>query len=132
MYQIYICIVIVGVLFALKVLMNNYFGGGGRQYFMGIPVPGKYSCWVELIAIQMITPNASFIGHLSGIIVGLIYMETGILRNIVSILENFLSGLLPWLNETGSSGNGYNRESYDRNRDYGSERSYGWRHDIYS
>ncbi|CEF62199.1 Hypothetical protein SRAE_1000047300 [Strongyloides ratti] len=110
--------------------MNNYFGGGDRQYFMGLPIPGKYSCWLELIAIQMITPNASFIGHLSGIIVGFIYMETGILRSIVSSLETFLSGLLPRFEETGNYRN--HRGNYDRSRDYGSERGYGWRHDIYS
>uniref|UniRef100_A0A0N5BHI2 Rhomboid domain-containing protein n=1 Tax=Strongyloides papillosus TaxID=174720 RepID=A0A0N5BHI2_STREA len=121
--------------------MNNYFGGEERQFFMGIPVPGKYSCWAELIAIQMVTPNASFVGHLSGIIVGLIYMETGILRKIVSTIEMFLSGVLPRFEETGTyredAGSNFSRGSHSTNntygfRDYGSERSYGWRHDIYS
>lgn len=38
---------------------------------------------------QMLTPNASFIGHLSGILVGLAY-TMGPLKIVVDILEDIL------------------------------------------
>ncbi|KAM9316499.1 rhomboid-related protein 4 [Gastrophryne carolinensis] len=61
-----------GVLFALKVLNNHYHPGGSSNLF-GIQVPNKYACWVELVAIHILSPGTSFVGHLSGILVGLLY-----------------------------------------------------------
>ncbi|RUS74613.1 hypothetical protein EGW08_017617 [Elysia chlorotica] len=64
-----------GVLFAMKVL-TNYYNPGGRQYVLGfIPVPSKYIFWAELVLIQLVAPNASFVGHLAGILVGLAYVK---------------------------------------------------------
>ena len=37
-----------------------------------IPVPSKHVYWAELLLISIISPNASFMGHLSGIIAGLL------------------------------------------------------------
>ncbi|KAK3737301.1 hypothetical protein RRG08_067367 [Elysia crispata] len=64
-----------GVLFALKVLTNYYYPTG-RHYLLGIvPIPSQYIFWAELLLIQIVTPNASFVGHLAGILVGLAYVK---------------------------------------------------------
>lgn len=64
-----------GVIFALKVLVS-YYSPPGQQLLMGfIPVPSRMIFWAELILIQFITPNASFTGHLAGILVGLLYIK---------------------------------------------------------
>ncbi|KAG7154505.1 Rhomboid-related protein 4-like [Homarus americanus] len=62
-----------GVLFALKVLTTHYEGTDTR-YVHGIIVPAKYAVWAELVVIQILVPRASFIGHLAGILVGLVYV----------------------------------------------------------
>ncbi|XP_005106015.1 rhomboid-related protein 4 [Aplysia californica] len=62
-----------GVLFALKVVTTEYSPPGVQYAFGFIPVPSKYMFWAELVLIQLVTPNASFIGHLAGILVGLAY-----------------------------------------------------------
>lgn len=61
-----------GVLFALKVL-NNHYHPGGVTYVMGLPVSNRYASWAELVLIHITSPGTSFIGHLSGILVGLLY-----------------------------------------------------------
>ncbi|XP_029302951.1 rhomboid-related protein 4-like [Cottoperca gobio] len=61
-----------GVLFALKVLSNHYHPGG-VTYVMGFPVSNRYTSWVELVLIHITSPGTSLIGHLAGILVGLLY-----------------------------------------------------------
>ena len=39
----------------------------------GIHVPTKHAAWVELVVISLVTPNASFVGHLAGILAGVLY-----------------------------------------------------------
>lgn len=64
-----------GVIFALKVLDNRYFPGQGRRVMgLDINLPSGYVVWLELVLIQLITPNASLVGHLAGILVGLAYV----------------------------------------------------------
>ncbi|KPP58053.1 Rhomboid domain-containing protein 1-like [Scleropages formosus] len=63
-----------GVLFALKVV-NNHYNPGGVTYVMNIPVSNKFACWVELVAIHVLSPGTSFLGHLAGILVGLLYVK---------------------------------------------------------
>lgn len=70
-----------GVLFGLKVLVNHYFPGG-TTYLMGIPVSNRYASWAELVLIHVTSPGTSFIGHLSGILVGLLY-TSGPLKTIM-------------------------------------------------
>jgi len=50
------------VLFALKVIITET-----------SPSNNKWIYWSELLFIQMIVPNASFLGHLCGILAGLLY-----------------------------------------------------------
>ena len=42
-------------------------------------MPVQYVCWAELLYIQLLTPKASFLGHLGGILAGLLH---------VNVLEN--------------------------------------------
>ena len=55
--------------------------------FGAIPVPSKYAYWAELIAISLVTPNASFAGHLAGILVGLLYVY-GPLKYLIDLLAS--------------------------------------------
>ncbi|XP_032133527.1 rhomboid-related protein 4 isoform X2 [Sapajus apella] len=70
-----------GVLFALKVL-NNHYCPGGFVNVLGFPVPNRFACWVELVAIHLCSPGTSFAGHLAGILVGLMYTQ-GPLKKIM-------------------------------------------------
>ncbi|XP_007502232.1 rhomboid-related protein 4 isoform X2 [Monodelphis domestica] len=72
-YKMHCTIGFSGVLFALKVLNNNY-NPGGHTNIMGLYIPNKYACWMELLMIHLLTPKTSFAGHLAGIIVGLLYV----------------------------------------------------------
>ncbi|XP_054404588.1 rhomboid-related protein 4 isoform X3 [Pongo pygmaeus] len=70
-----------GVLFALKVL-NNHYCPGGFVNILGFPVPNRFACWVELVAIHLFSLGTSFAGHLAGILVGLMYTQ-GPLKKIM-------------------------------------------------
>jgi len=64
-----------GVIFALKVLCNHYFPHEDSVIFGWMPVSSQYACWFELVLIQLLVPNASFVGHFAGILVGLAYVH---------------------------------------------------------
>uniref|UniRef100_A0A8C6TGX1 Rhomboid domain containing 1 n=1 Tax=Neogobius melanostomus TaxID=47308 RepID=A0A8C6TGX1_9GOBI len=95
-----------GVLFGLKVLVNHYLPGG-TTYLMGIPVSNRYASWAELVLIHVTSPGTSFIGHLSGILVGLLY-TSGPLKTIMKKCAEFgfasLQFLFISLRFAGSSG----------------------------
>ncbi|XP_070685897.1 rhomboid-related protein 4 [Pempheris klunzingeri] len=78
-----------GVLFALKVLSNHYHPGG-VTYVMGFPVSNAYASWVELVLIHIMSPGTSFIGHLAGILVGLLY-TAGPLKAIMKKCAGFVT-----------------------------------------
>lgn len=61
------------VLFALKYVLNH--GSPSQSSIMGITLPTKYAAWAELILVSIMTPQASFIGHLSGILAGILYVH---------------------------------------------------------
>ena len=51
-----------GVIFALKVITTHMLPSG-VHYVMGMfPVPSRYAVWAELGIIQLLIPNASFLG----------------------------------------------------------------------
>merc|ERR1712216_466282 len=57
-----------------KVVAALESGHTGEQTFFGIRVPkGVYLSWVELVTIQFVHPNASFLGHLCGVLAGWLY-----------------------------------------------------------
>ncbi|KAJ8280553.1 hypothetical protein GJAV_G00056190 [Gymnothorax javanicus] len=78
-----------GVLFGLKVV-NNYYNPGGVTQILGFSVTNRYACWAELILIHVMSPGTSFVGHLSGILVGLLYTK-GPLRSIMEAVAGFLT-----------------------------------------
>ncbi|XP_053453909.1 rhomboid-related protein 4 isoform X2 [Nycticebus coucang] len=97
-----------GVLFALKVL-NNHYCPGGFVNVLGFPVPNKFACWAELVAIHLFSPGTSFAGHLAGILVGLMYTQ-GPLKKIMETCAGIFSsgigysGQQYYFNSSGHSG----------------------------
>lgn len=77
-----------GVIFALKVLTSSE-TPPGREWVHFMWVPKRYAAWAELILIHLLVPNASFMGHLAGILSGLIYTSTP----IGTIVDQFISSL---------------------------------------
>ena len=61
------------VLFSLKYVWNRYADSNTNDF--GISVPTKYAAWAELVMISLVTPNASFVGHLAGILAGVLYVH---------------------------------------------------------
>lgn len=88
------------VIFALKVLTTRH--SSQYTYVYGIPVPGKYAYWLELLLIQALVPNASFVGHLAGILVGLAYTKGPLKAILKSIYSSGNSRR--FTNNTGHSG----------------------------
>lgn len=80
------------VIFALKVL-TTYHTNNYTNHIMGLPViiPARYAVWVELFLIQIFVPNASFFGHLAGILVGTAYV-TGPLKFVMDSLYSAITG----------------------------------------
>jgi hypothetical protein len=58
------------VIFGLCVVEIYKSGGTTRSLYGIIEVPSKYYPWILLVVLQFIIPNVSFMGHLSGIVIG--------------------------------------------------------------
>ncbi|XP_044058087.1 rhomboid-related protein 4 isoform X1 [Siniperca chuatsi] len=107
-----------GVLFALKVLSNHYHPGD-VTYVMGFPVSNRYASWAELVLIHITSPGTSFIGHLAGILVGLLY-TAGPLKTIMKKCAGFVtshgynSRPSAYYNSSGSTGYSGTRGGYSR------------------
>ena len=54
-------------------LTNVHIQADSSTNVWGINVPTKHAAWVELVVISLVTPNASFVGHLAGILAGVLY-----------------------------------------------------------
>ncbi|XP_062208819.1 rhomboid-like protein 14, mitochondrial [Phragmites australis] len=61
-----------GVLFGMKVVLNAW--SDDFVYLHGMVIPSKYAAWAELFLIQAFIPGTSFLGHLGGILAGLVYL----------------------------------------------------------
>ena len=77
-----------GVLFALKVVSNSNYSNR-RVWMHGFLVPAGVSFWIELVLIQLIVPNSSFIGHLAGILTGLLYTQ-GPLKFFIDVVMSLI------------------------------------------
>ena len=83
-----------GVLFAFKVLLSYYDSTQGsytRVMFLTVPV--RMAFWVELVLIQILVPNASFVGHLAGILTGLLFVKgplKAFVKECTAIIQNIL------------------------------------------
>lgn len=66
-----------GVLFAMKVVLNNNPQSVDSYYtnVHGFVIPAKHAAWAELILIQLLVPGVSFLGHLGGILAGIVYLR---------------------------------------------------------
>ena len=69
-----------GVLFALKVVLSSgefaNMGYGRRRRVLGLfTVPSGQAHWAELVIAQVVNPRASFLGHLSGIFAGMLFVS---------------------------------------------------------
>lgn len=62
-----------GVLFAMKVVLNSQSDNYTNVH--GLIVPARHAAWAELILIQMFVPGVSFLGHLGGILAGILYIK---------------------------------------------------------
>lgn len=78
-----------GVLFALKVVCNHY-NPGGVTYVLHFRVSNRFASWVELVLIYLINPSSSLIGHLAGILVGLLF-TLGPLKTIMQTCAEIVS-----------------------------------------
>eukprot|EP00594_Rhizosolenia_setigera_P017555 CAMPEP_0178974320 /NCGR_PEP_ID=MMETSP0789-20121207/22384_1 /TAXON_ID=3005 /ORGANISM="Rhizosolenia setigera, Strain CCMP 1694" /LENGTH=363 /DNA_ID=CAMNT_0020662627 /DNA_START=30 /DNA_END=1118 /DNA_ORIENTATION=+ len=81
-----------GVLFQLSVLEANKSheeSNRTRSIYGMIKVKSKYYPWALLIILQIIMPNISFLGHLSGIVVGTAQIH-GVLDLFCIPSENYL------------------------------------------
>ncbi|XP_047317059.1 rhomboid-like protein 14, mitochondrial [Impatiens glandulifera] len=88
-----------GVLFAMKVVLNSRAGHYTNVH--GLIIPARYAAWAELIIIQMFVPGTSFLGHLGGILAGIVYLKlkdmssgsdplTTLFRRVVGVLRSRL------------------------------------------
>merc|ERR1719150_1544116 len=85
-----------GVLFALKVV-NSHHSHREEETpsFFGFFVPVRQAMWGELLVIQIVVPNSSFLGHLAGILAGLLYIKGPV--SMISGLSPHLPHSLPLL-----------------------------------
>lgn len=79
-----------GVLFALKVLVNHHDTSNSQESFGFFTVPKKLAVWAELLLIQVMVPQASFLGHLSGILCGLISLNFLSLFHLTALPLNLI------------------------------------------
>jgi rhomboid domain-containing protein 1 len=71
------------VLFSLKYVWNQL--SPEMTNVMGMMnVPSRYAAWIELVLISIISPRASFLGHLCGILAGMVYLQV-----VQRILDSF-------------------------------------------
>jgi rhomboid domain-containing protein 1 len=61
------------VIFCLKYVWNVQ--SPGTTGVGGMQVPTRYAAWLELVLTSLMVPNASFLGHLAGILAGVIYIQ---------------------------------------------------------
>ncbi|KAL8209885.1 hypothetical protein R6Q57_006617 [Mikania cordata] len=84
-----------GVLFAMKVVLNSQ--SDNYMNVHGFLVPAKHAAWAELILIQLLVPGVSFLGHLGGILAGLVYLrlKASNLAPLASMVRG-LTSVLGW------------------------------------
>ncbi|XP_059318409.1 rhomboid-like protein 14, mitochondrial isoform X4 [Lycium ferocissimum] len=85
-----------GVLFAMKVILNAQ--SDDYTYVHGLLVPTRYAAWAELILIQMFVPGVSFLGHLGGILAGLLFLRLKASYSGANPLRTIIGGLSHALN----------------------------------
>ncbi|KAK1336695.1 hypothetical protein QTO34_002730 [Cnephaeus nilssonii] len=122
--KVYISVAFIQVCFKAKIL-NNHYCPGGFVTVLGFPVPNKFGCWAELVAIHLISPGTSFAGHLAGILVGLMYTH-GPLKKIMQTCAGIFSS------NNGYPGQQYyfNNSGYSGSQDYYPYSRPGYQEDV--
>ena len=64
-----------GVLFSYAVQESLLSLEPTRSLFGFVNVPTKYYPWAMLIALQVLMPNISFMGHLCGLLIGFAHVK---------------------------------------------------------
>lgn len=57
---------------------------------MGFGVRVRYATWVELVVIWLLVPNSSFLGHLSGILAGVLFTEMPVLLPFLRLIPSMI------------------------------------------
>ncbi|DBA96327.1 TPA: hypothetical protein ACH3X3_002504 [Trebouxia sp. C0006] len=64
-----------GLCFAMQVVADHMRGGTVSVFgISGLEAPAKFSCWISLAVTQFLVPQASFTGHLCGVLAGLVHV----------------------------------------------------------
>lgn len=61
-----------GILFGFKSILHH--NTPGWTVVAGFRLPIRYVAWAELVIAQFVSPEASFVGHLCGILAGLLHI----------------------------------------------------------
>ncbi len=85
-----------GVLFALKHIKNQR-NPDQMERILSFRIPSRYAVWAELLLLRLVAPNSSFLGHLCGILAGVLYENVQFLRETLS---NIISEALPTISST--------------------------------
>ncbi|XP_067141394.1 rhomboid-related protein 4-like [Centruroides vittatus] len=64
-----------GVIFSLKVLANRYWP---FISILSVKIDTFWCMWTEILFVHVIDPNSSFLGHLAGILAGMLLVKTNI------------------------------------------------------
>ncbi|KAF6163459.1 hypothetical protein GIB67_029308 [Kingdonia uniflora] len=62
-----------GVLFAMEVVLND--PKNHNTSVEGLVVPARHAAWAKLIILHILGPKAAFLGHLAGILAGILYLR---------------------------------------------------------
>lgn len=74
-----------GVLFALKTVLSLRAETSAYSSIYGFRIPTRLVSWAELFLTQLFVPGTSFVGHLGGIVAGLVW-AAGVERIVYSAL----------------------------------------------
>uniref|UniRef100_A0A8D9E0F0 Rhomboid-related protein 4 n=1 Tax=Cacopsylla melanoneura TaxID=428564 RepID=A0A8D9E0F0_9HEMI len=123
-----------GVLFALKVIVTREKPSDSYS-LLGLSLPAWAAAWAELVLISIMVPNASFKGHLAGILAGLLYTDTpvgSVIDGVCYLISGrklyhnfrrtFPIGLPSFLSSRSSSSSSYAGNNYSNN--YSSSNNY--------
>ena len=62
------------VVFSLKYVVNAQAGADERTSIRGFIMQTRHVAWAELVLIYLIEPRSSFVGHISGILAGMLWV----------------------------------------------------------
>ena len=80
-----------GIIFAIKTVLNSSFQSQSSTTYYGVSIPTRHAAWAELL-ITFFIPGTSFVGHLGGILAGVLWCLGGqrIVFSLVDQVEAFI------------------------------------------